>query len=77
MRPELLFYLSWVLTSSGVFSLSGGTETELGDLVALLIDLWFAPEDHASAWRAPLLRGTEAAPSTPGRSLLVIVLGGL
>jgi hypothetical protein len=29
MPSELLFHPSWLLTSSGVFSLSGGTETEL------------------------------------------------
>ncbi len=35
MPPELLVYLSWVLISSGVFSPSGGKETELAKVLPL------------------------------------------
>jgi hypothetical protein len=34
MPPDLPFYLSWVLIVSGVFSFSGGTETELAEALS-------------------------------------------
>jgi hypothetical protein len=57
MLSELLCYLSWLLISFGVFSSSGGTETELaasvdaldgGNGLALVVD--------RQDWPSPLMR---------------------
>jgi hypothetical protein len=48
MPPELLFYLSWVLISSGAFSPSSGTETELAESAIA------ANEQRTAPWESSL-----------------------
>ena len=62
MPSELLFHLSWLLTGSGVFSLSGGTEAELAEAAGPSFAGAPSPQLPADAGGQLLETGDGAAP---------------